>query len=333
MSTTPQIIKDREFQVKFRGYDQVEVKAYLDEVAEEFFELQERCRLQVDDLQAFHEEKEGLEKQKVLLEAGSSEIRKKMDDLKRAESNTEQKLAISMKESEGLRAVVSRLEEEKKEQAEALSDAAIRIRKAEEAVAQERAGKEALESKIKLLEMQWKDARQDEVDFKSTLLAAQKFCDSMKEKSGQEAEQLIETAKVEVENLRQAAQVEIGGLRQAAHAELAHLPGEIATLQQKKIEVRRELRTTLESYLQNLEIFPAEENEQDLSSENEVLFQRIQSLEDGSFSPEDLNALKSDMNALKGYSESSAPTLEEVDLVLFFEDNEQADDQKDDEKG
>ena len=41
MSITPQAIKDQEFQVKFRGYDAIEVKAYLELLAEEFFELHE----------------------------------------------------------------------------------------------------------------------------------------------------------------------------------------------------------------------------------------------------------------------------------------------------
>ena len=63
---TPQIIKDQEFQTKFRGYDPIEVKAYLDLIAEEFFDLQERCRLQIDDLQAFHEEKKSLNSRRSL---------------------------------------------------------------------------------------------------------------------------------------------------------------------------------------------------------------------------------------------------------------------------
>ena len=44
MSITPQAIKDQEFQVKFRGYDAIEVKAYLELLAEEFFELHEQIR-------------------------------------------------------------------------------------------------------------------------------------------------------------------------------------------------------------------------------------------------------------------------------------------------
>lgn len=34
MAITPQAIKDQEFQVKFRGYDTVEVKAYLEPSAQ-----------------------------------------------------------------------------------------------------------------------------------------------------------------------------------------------------------------------------------------------------------------------------------------------------------
>ena len=49
MSITPQAIKDQEFQVKFRGYDTLEVKAYLELLAEEFFELHEQNRKMAEE--------------------------------------------------------------------------------------------------------------------------------------------------------------------------------------------------------------------------------------------------------------------------------------------
>ncbi|MBW6521723.1 MAG: DivIVA domain-containing protein [Desulfoarculaceae bacterium] len=287
MSTTPQIIKDQEFQIKFRGYDPIEVKAYLDVIAEEFFELQERCRLLVDDLQLFHEEREELERQKISLEASNDESRKMAEELRRAGLATEQKLAISIKEAAGLHARVASLEQEIKGREDALSSAESRTHEAGEALLQEKAEKEALGRKMALIEEQQREARKDEVDFKSTLAAAQQFCDSLKEKSAQQAEQLLDAARAEIETLRQAA-----------HAELSRLPGEIEALQQKREEVRREVRATLESYLRNLDIFPVGAGEYRAAQGDDDLFQKIQILEDGSLAPADLAVLAADSGAL-----------------------------------
>lgn len=276
---TPQIIKDQEFQSKFRGYDPIEVKAYLDLIAEEFFDLQERCRLQIDDLQAFHEEKEIIEQQKTSLEASNAESRKMAEELRRAGLQMEQKIAAQAKESEGFRAWITSLEEEKKRLEEVVNSAKARIQKAESALLQEKAEKGILARKIGLMEAQQREGKKDEVDFRSTLAAAQQFCDAMKEKSKKEAEQLLDAARAEIEQLRQAA-----------HAELAHLPGEIEALQQKREEARKVLRATLEAYLQNLDLFPAAD-EHSLERKNDDLFQKIQILEDGSLNTEDLAAL------------------------------------------
>lgn len=314
MSTTPQIIKDQEFQVKFRGYDPIEVKAYLDVIAEEFFELQERCRLQVDDLQAFHEEREELEQQKVSLEAGSAEARKMAEELRQAGLRMEHKIAVLGKEVEGLQAVIGRMEQEKKAQIEVATNAEVRIRKADEATAQERAAKEALERKIAFMEEQQQAAKKDEVDFRSTLAVAQQFCDSMKEKSRQQAEQLLAAARAEIETLRRTA-----------HAELSRLPGEIQALQEKREEARRVLRVTLESYLQNLDIFPVVVDEQNSGRENEELFQKIQILEDGTLAPDDLAALGKE-SGVSSHAEG------EVDLLAVFGSDEQGNDVEDDER-
>lgn len=314
MSTTPQIIKDQEFQVKFRGYDPVEVKDYLDVIAEEFFELQERCRLQVEDLQAFHEEREELEQQKISLEASSAEARKMAEELRQSGLRLEQKLAVSIKEAEGLQAKAARLEQEKKEQAVAFTSAESRIHEAEVALLQERSEKQALKQKIERMEEQQREAKKDEVDFKSTLAAAQQFCDSLKEKSRQQAEQLIDEARAEIENIRRAAR-----------AELSRLPGEIKALQEKREEVRKVLRATLESYLQNLDIISAGKEGQDPQRESDDLFQKIQILEDGSLDPDDLAALSGEPGDL-------FPSEGEGDLLAVFGGDESGSDQGEEEK-
>ncbi|MBU0663046.1 MAG: DivIVA domain-containing protein [Proteobacteria bacterium] len=314
MSTTPQIIKDQEFQLKFRGFDPIEVNAYLDVIADEFFELQERCRLQVDDLQTFHEEREELEQQKASLEASSAEARKMAEELRQSGLRLEQRIALLGKEAAGLQERITTLEQEKKVQAEALTSAEARIHEVEEELLREKAEKEVLGHKIELMEEQQREARKDEVDFKSTLATAQKFCDSLKEKSQQEADQLLDAARTEIE-----------ALRQAAHSELSRLPEEIKTLQEKREEVRKVLRTTLESYLQNLDIFAAGEDVQDSGGENRDLFQKIQILEDGSLASEDLAALN--MEAAPFSSQDG-----ERELLSVFGGDESDTDNEDDER-
>jgi DivIVA domain-containing protein len=309
---TPQIIKDQEFQSKFRGYDPIEVRAYLDVIAEEFFDLQERCRLQIDDLQAFHEEKEIIEQQKNSLEASSIESRKMAEELRQAGLQMEQKIAALGKEAEGLQARIIQLEEEKKKQVEAQSDAEARIRQAEETVVQERAEKDTLRRKIALMEEQRREAKKDEIDFRSTLAAAQKFCDAMKEKSKDQADQLLEAAKADIANIRQEA-----------YAKLSRLPGEIEVLQQKREEVRKALKSTLETYLQNLDIFPAAD-ERSPEQETDDLFQRIQILEDGSLNPEELVAFQNDFGVTSHIDG-------ENDLLSVFGDDESSGAHKDDE--
>lgn len=280
MSITPQMIKDQEFQVKFRGYDPVEVRAYLDVMAEEFFELQERCRLLVDDLHAAHELHEDLEQQKISLEAGSDEARKMAEELRQAGLRMEQKCVAMGKEAQGAQSIVAGLEQEKQELAAALKEAEARALAANAATARERMEKDGLVQRIALMEEQQRDAKKDEMDFKATLSAAQKFCDAMKEKSRQQADQLLAETRAEIE-----------AIRQAAYAELENLPGEITALLEKREEARRVLRTTLESYLQNLDIFPASTVGLNERRDLDDLFQKIQILEDGTLEQGSLEQL------------------------------------------
>lgn len=307
MTTTPQIIKDQEFQVKFRGYDPLEVKAYLDELAEEFFELQERCRLQVEDLQVLHGERAELEQHKHSLEAGGAEARKMAEELRQTGLLTEQKFSVLANEAEGLRNKIVSLERDIEKRADALTAMEARVQKATEVILQEKTEKEALRHKIALMEEQQREAKKDEVDFRSTLAAAQQFCDSMKQKSQQEAEELLA-----------AARAEIVAIRVTAHAELARLPEEIKALQQKREEVRKDLRTTLESYLQNLDIFPEDHEESGTWQDTDDLFQKIQILEDGMLAPED----PADLNGGEPAVDVASSPDGESDLLSVFDDEE-----------
>ena len=253
MSITPQAIKDQEFQVKFRGYDAIEVKAYLELLAEEFFELHEarsRQEEEYDELQEQHkalqEENDRLaeetrEREKEM--AGNSQrleekdgeiggLKEKIDkfeaDARAAEEKTEKELKAFSEREGGLLAEI----EELKQQLQGEKDKA----------AEQLREKDKLQTEISFLERQIADLRTDDVEFKSTIVAAQKFADDVKNKAEEEAFKLIEEAQEEVEMFRKEAE-----------ERLSSLPIQIEELEARKIRVRDELRNILHSYLEQLD--------------------------------------------------------------------------------
>lgn len=122
---------------------------------------------------------------------------------------------------------------------------------------------EKLRAKAELLEEQNKELKQEGVDFKTTILAAQNFADNLRQTTEEEAQRLMEEARADVEKFRKEAQ-----------NELALLPQEIEELQTRKREVREELKATLHSYLEALDVFPDAEADQ-REDELAELFQKI----------------------------------------------------------
>ncbi len=84
---TPQAIKDQEFQIKFRGYDAIEVKAYLELLAEDFFELTEQNRVQVEEIEALQAEQESLIRDKETL---AVEVKESQDNADGIQSDIEE---------------------------------------------------------------------------------------------------------------------------------------------------------------------------------------------------------------------------------------------------
>jgi DivIVA domain-containing protein len=301
MSLTPQAIKDQEFQVKFRGYDVLEVKAYLELLAEEFFELHEQNRKMTEEGTGLLNDVETLQREKEdalrdcrarieEIEGFKDEVRRKDEQCIALQKEIEEfqaKLARSQKETEFAREMVESAEERMKaEQAVAVKklqeerDEAESIRLAENEKAQQmRMEIDKLRHQMKLLEEQNRELKKGEVDFKLTIVAAQKFSEDLRKRTETEARELMERAKADVENFRRQA-----------HEELARLPVEIEKLHKKRNEVRDELKTILQSHLQNLNVFSEAEEierEEDLSE----LFQAIQLPEDGEIEAVDLKAI------------------------------------------
>lgn len=262
MAITPQAIKDQEFQVKLRGYDTVEVKAYLELIAEEFFELLEQVRQQVDDLEVIVEERDMLQADKKRLEdelASSA-------DMQSDSAERDSEIVALKEEIAKLKSDIAVLETQSSGKDQEIADAQTRIRQKEEAIDTEKERNNKLNSRIDELEKQNEQLRSEELSFKSTLVAAQQFTDELKKKSEQEARDVVDKAKAEAEQLRQDT-----------FAELASYPEEIKRLKNLRNKVRDDLEEVLKLCLENLDIFKESEDEEDFGE----LFQKIQ-LEGGS---------------------------------------------------
>jgi len=277
---TPQAIKDQEFQVKFRGYDSIEVKAYLELLAEDFFELTEQNRTLAEEIEVLHREKETLAAE---VQANQEDAAGIQTEIQEGYEHKDREITELKEEVEKLKATVGTLEEENLEYLEkikTLEDAAASESTDEQ---KELAELEKMRAKIEMLEERNAELKQEGVDFKTTILAAQKFADNLRETSHEEARKMMEDAKEEVEKFRLDAE-----------AELARLPREIDDLNQRKAQVREELRLVLQSYLDGLDMFPEIDGtarDADLSD----LFESIELPDDSVVDPDELESLTTDL--------------------------------------
>ncbi len=298
MAITPQTIKDQEFQVKFRGYDALEVKAYLELLADEFFELNEQNRKLAEESAVIADEKEVLQREKEDLLQDVRKQHKELESLKNETKRTEGMYTALQQEADALKGLLasSRKEtesaKERVESAESLMKSELdtateRLREEREAAEAKRASEleisrelrlevDKLRHQLQILEEQNRELKNGEADFRATIVAAQNFSDDLKKRSEREARELMERAVADVENYRRQAQ-----------EELAFLPLEIEKLYKKRAEVREELKMVLGSYLQDLNIFSKvqeAEREDDLAE----LFQSIRLPEEDLLDPVDL---------------------------------------------
>lgn len=277
MAITPQAIKDQEFQVKFRGYDAIEVKAYLELIAEEFFELFEQVRKQVEDIEGLVEEKEELVEQSESLRRDIASLQGKNDRMTTELEQKNERNTARLQEIEDLKRRISDLEREHGEQEKELSSA-------KELLESEKREKEDLNSRFKAMERQWDEQKRVEIDFKDALLAAQTFSRDMKKKSEDEADGIIEKARADAEKLRRDT-----------YQELARYPKEIERLKMKRTQVREDLRTVLTLCLENLDIFKEEANEPEEEDYSE-LFQSVMVSDDGTVNSDELAKLDMDLD-------------------------------------
>ncbi len=263
---TAQAIKDQEFQIKFRGYDAIEVKAYLEQLAEDFFELGEQNRVQAEEIEALLAEQQALQQEKENLVTGYQYHQSEFAGEEIVTPADQEQLAFVSAELEATRADLARVEEENRTVRQRLAE--LESRPAEmvrpvEMAPQEPEEMARLRARLEMVEEQNRELKQEGIDFKSTIVAAQKFADTLRQSAEEEARQLLGEAKVEVEQFRHQAE-----------EELARLPKEIEALRQQKMKVKKELKAVLLSYLSSLE--ETADSGLEVLDEYSELFQSIQ---------------------------------------------------------
>jgi DivIVA domain-containing protein len=278
MAITPQAIKDQEFQVKFRGYDTVEVKAYLDLIAEEFFELLEQVRQQIDELDVITAERDALQNRKTALEEELSASHGSSAEYSSEFARRDSEVAALRQEITSLKNVLISLKEEKAAKEKELASVQGQMQQREDILRSEREKNSALVGRIDTLMQKNEELRREEIDFKSTLIAAQQFTNEMKRKSESEARAIVEQARAEAEKLRQET-----------FAELASYPAEIERLKMKRNRVKEDLETVLKLSLENLEIF--QETEVEKEDDYGDLFRSVKLNKDGLIDTDELDAI------------------------------------------
>ena len=295
---TPQSIKDQEFQTKFRGYEPIEVKAYLELLAEDFFELTEKNRVQAEELESLLAEQESLQREKEILAAevkiSQENAEGIQEEIQDGYKHKDQEIIDLSAQLESVSAKAAALEEENLAFLENITELETTLAGDQGASLQEQAEIEKLRGRVELLEEQNRELKQEGLDFKTTILAAQKFADSLRQTSQEDAEKLRKASRDDARKIMEDARTEVEKFRQEAEAELAHLPKEIEELQQRKIKVRKDLETTLYAYLEALEAPPVSAvggKEDDLSD----LFQSIQIPDGESVDPGDIEKINMDL--------------------------------------
>ncbi len=285
MAITPQAIKDQEFQSKFRGYDTVEVKAYLELVAEEFFELLEKMRQQEQEIVDLVQAKELGEEIKKRLEDDVEASQRTVEELRKDIAARDEKIAEIQKDQEELQTALDDFEQERTELEEEVSAAEGRVSEIDEKLQESKNACEGLRNRVKMLEEQNHELKTAEVDFKQTIGAAQRFVDDLTTRTQAESDALKAESEAEAAEMLHAARVQIENLRLEAYATLSRLPEEIERLSKQRSQIREDLRSILTRHLEEIdsysdveveikhydydELFPGDENLVDNEDANE----------------------------------------------------------------
>jgi cell division initiation protein len=319
MAITPQAIKDQEFQSKFRGYDTVEVKAYLELVAEEFFELLEKMRQQEQEISELTREIELGEEIKKNFEDDIEASQRTVEDLRQELVDRDEKIAEMSKDGEEIQTALEDFEQERLELEEEVSAAEGRVSEIDDQFKQSQGEGEGLRNKVKILEEQMEELKKSEVDFKRTIGAAQRFADDLTSKAQEETDAKIAESEERAATAIQAARVEIENLRLEAYASLSRLPEEIEQLSLQRKKIREELRATLTRHLEEVDSY-SDEDVEVKQYDYDVLFpSAVLPDADEASGDEDLDNIDMDLGMDESSSSEQEEGSDEGDIAFLSE--------------
>ncbi|CAG35517.1 DivIVA domain-containing protein [Desulfotalea psychrophila] len=267
---TPQSIKDQEFQIKFRGCDPIEVKSYLEELADHVFELHEQKRKHNEDMSRLKGELTLAENERTQYkselaknQSSAGDIEKKVEKGYQYKDERIAELSLNL---EGFQKKLDAQAEEFVSCKKTLDETNIRLAAEQALVSAGKAELEKVQAKNILLEEQLQGLKQEGIDFKSTILLAQQFSEELKKSAEVEATELLIVARTEEEELRATTQVK----RDELHAELA-------SLETTRNEVRDEIRQKLQTVLAGLDVLggPVNDATVDLADLNSLDFSLV----------------------------------------------------------
>ena len=214
MTTTGEEIKKEEFQIKFRGYAQSEVRDYLELLADEFSGFVEKIQVQEQKLSELSRVVEAAEDSKKRLAGEHGVFRKTIENIN---DELKQRVVKEAQLLQGLEKKQKSITDFNRERRE-LQDELKTIRqsgiKAAEKLQQQLIENEQLQSIIAKLESQNRELKQEEVDFKQAMAEARNFSDSLIEQTRKETALALQQADAEIERLRLNADNGLGRLQE-----------------------------------------------------------------------------------------------------------------------
>lgn len=242
MTITPQNIKDTEFRTKMRGYDVVEVRTFLERIAEEYLghiEQEKDRERRISELRDENDrllaENEGWANEV----ARSREANEQLTEEHRLQKEQYEKQKRKIKTCQ---LTIDRLQQENLDILSKFGLVQKRLKGMKTIVVKERTLNKKMLNKIHSLESQNEQAKKEEAYLKKTLAAANKFSEDLIQKSEQQASDIFNSTRREIERLRSEAK-----------EELAYFPTEIKRMKEEYDMVRNQLRTIVSQYLESLD--------------------------------------------------------------------------------
>lgn len=214
MTTTGEEIKKQEFQIKFRGYAQSEVRDYLELLADEFSGFVEKIRVQEQKLSELSRVVEAAEDSKKRLAGEHGVFRKTIENINDELKQRVVKEAQLLQDLEKKQKSITDFNRERRELQDELKTIRQSGIKAAEKLQQQLIENEQLQSIIAKLESQNRELKQEEVDFKQAMAEARNFSDSLIEQTRKETALALQQADAEIERLRLNADNGLGRLQE-----------------------------------------------------------------------------------------------------------------------